>query len=275
MKNSFLTRLISFVSYTNRLILAEVILFFVFLIMFSVNPDYIRFVELNSANILSGKYLWTLLTSMFMHQGGLHLFVNMISLFFLGNLTEQIIGRKRFLMVYLVAGIIGGVLFVLGAWLGSVTGLQSALGGLGDYAAGASGALFGLLGVLAVLLPRYRVYLVMGPIIVLILEIILLPFLPAGVSGIFEILFTILMILSIFAMFSGNQTFRKLSMPVALSMWVAPIVAIVPLVVLSFFVALPIGNTAHFGGLIAGLAYGIFLRLKYPRKIEVLQRVFR
>lgn len=274
MRNSFFKKLVSSVSYTNRLILANVLMFFAFLIVLSINSDYIRFIELNPANILSGKYLWTLLTSMFMHQGGLHLFVNMLSLFFLGNLAEQIIGRRRFLVLYFIAGLLGGILFVFGAWFGSFVGLESVLGGVNDFAAGASGALFGLLGVLAVLLPRYRVYLVMGPIAILVLEVILLPFLPAGVSGIFEVAFTILMILSIFAMFSGNPTFRKISLPVALSMWVAPIVAIVPLVILSLFIALPIGNTAHLGGLIAGLAFGIFLRLKYPKKIEVLQRVF-
>jgi membrane associated rhomboid family serine protease len=37
----------------------------------------------------------------------------------------------------------------------------------------------------------------------------------------------------------------------------------------------PIGNTAHLGGLLAGLAYGIYLRKKYRRKTRYLDRVFR
>jgi len=37
----------------------------------------------------------------------------------------------------------------------------------------------------------------------------------------------------------------------------------------------PIGNTAHLGGLITGLVYGFYLRKKYPRKIQMLSRHFR
>ena len=43
----------------------------------------------------------------------------------------------------------------------------------------------------------------------------------------------------------------------------------------SIFAGLPIGNVAHFGGFIAGAAYGFYLRKKYRRKIEMLQRYFK
>jgi len=36
-----------------------------------------------------------------------------------------------------------------------------------------------------------------------------------------------------------------------------------------------IGNVAHFGGFIAGVLYGYYLRLRYRRKIEMLERYFR
>ena len=36
----------------------------------------------------------------------------------------------------------------------------------------------------------------------------------------------------------------------------------------------PIGNTAHLGGLLAGLAYGIYLRNKYKKKTRYLNRYF-
>ena len=35
-----------------------------------------------------------------------------------------------------------------------------------------------------------------------------------------------------------------------------------------------IGNTAHLGGLIAGLIYGLFLRSKYKNKIKYIQKRF-
>jgi len=36
----------------------------------------------------------------------------------------------------------------------------------------------------------------------------------------------------------------------------------------------PIGNTAHLGGLIAGLGYGFYLRNKYKRKVKLIGRHF-
>ena len=37
----------------------------------------------------------------------------------------------------------------------------------------------------------------------------------------------------------------------------------------------PIGNVAHFGGFLAGLIYGLYLKGKYPGKVNRLQRMFR
>ena len=36
----------------------------------------------------------------------------------------------------------------------------------------------------------------------------------------------------------------------------------------------PIGNTAHFGGLIAGIAYGIYLKKKYGKKTRYISKRF-
>jgi len=35
---------------------------------------------------------------------------------------------------------------------------------------------------------------------------------------------------------------------------------------------IPIGNTAHLGGLIAGVLYGIFLRVKFPKKVKMIDK---
>jgi len=48
-----------------------------------------------------------IVTSMFMHADVSHLFFNMISLFFLGPMVEQSLGAKKFLILYILAGIIG------------------------------------------------------------------------------------------------------------------------------------------------------------------------
>ena len=75
--------------------------------------------------------------------------------------------------------------------------------------------------------------------------------------------------LSVLVIFVGLLFF-----PLAMPFWILPIVAIVPLVVIGLFVNLPIGNTAHFGGLIAGIVYGKYLKNKYKNKTEIISKKF-
>ena len=265
-------------SLTNIIILVNIIIFFIAMTILAFDSNLINCIAIQPSNILSGISLWTIITSMFMHSGFLHLFVNMFSLFFLGNLTERIIGRKRFLWFYLISGIFAGLFFVLFAYLGTFlpgTFGDRLFGGLADSAVGASGALFGLLGILAIIIPRQRVYLILGPILIIILQIIVSQFAPEPFNSIFVIITSIIILLMILAMFSPNPKLRKLSLPAGMPLWFAPIAAILPLFLISLLVKLPIGNTAHLGGLIAGLAYGFYLKHKYKKKIEMLQRFFR
>ena len=99
--------------------------------------------------------------------------------------------------------------------------------------------------------------------------------LASTVLGPINIIANILIIIMIFAIFSFNLRIRKISVPLELPMWLLPIVAIVPLSVIALFIDLPIGNSAHVGGLVAGLLYGFYLRYKYKRKVKLLNRYFR
>jgi len=89
-----------------------------------------------AAGVKNGEW-WRLLTSAFLHYGPFHLLMNMYSLYFAGSILEQVIGRWRFLLLYLVSGIAGaaGALF----WSPNAATV------------GASGAIFGVLGALFVL----------------------------------------------------------------------------------------------------------------------------
>lgn len=273
-RSSIKTRKRSF-SLTTTLIIANVIIFFVASIFSLFYNNLIGFIAVNPSSVLSGEKVWTYFTSIFMHASFFHLFVNMLSLFFLGGLTEQIIGRKRFFWFYLIAGLVGSLFFVIFAYLGQFIPRGDFLfGGIADSAVGASGAIFGILGILATLLPRKRVYLIIGPLIVIVLQVLISGVLPS-ISNIIDIIGGILVFLMIFSMFSPNDKFRRIAVPLSLPFWLAPIIAIVPLLIIGFFVKLPIGNMAHFGGLVVGLLYGAYLRNKYKQKVKMLNRIIK
>jgi rhomboid protease GluP len=89
--------------------------------------------------IIDGQ-VWRLLTSIFVHGGFMHLFMNMVILFDIGRFFEPMIGRLYFITVYLSTGIFAG--------------LMSYMHYLDSYviSSGASGAIFGIMGAFLVLL---------------------------------------------------------------------------------------------------------------------------
>ncbi|QBJ96541.1 rhomboid family intramembrane serine protease [Rhodococcus sp. ABRD24] len=92
--------------------------------------------------VAQGEWI-RLLGSGFLHFGLVHLAVNMFALWVLGRDTEFVLGRSRYLAVYLLA-LFGGS--------ASALTFES----LGAFTAGASGAIFGIMGAQAVLLLRMR-----------------------------------------------------------------------------------------------------------------------
>jgi membrane associated rhomboid family serine protease len=79
---------------------------------------------------------WRLITSGFLHDGLLHIFINMVSLWFVGSALEPAIGRVNFLAVYFVSLLAGS----FGAlWFQPIS-----------PTVGASGAIFGIFGALII-----------------------------------------------------------------------------------------------------------------------------
>ncbi len=67
---------------------------------------------LSCQGIMSGK-IWTLLTYSFMHADLLHIFCNMLGLYFIGQYVERIFGNRRFYALYFLGAISGGLLWLL------------------------------------------------------------------------------------------------------------------------------------------------------------------
>jgi membrane associated rhomboid family serine protease len=87
----------------------------------------------------------TVFTSMFMHGGILHIAFNMLFLWIFGNNIEDAMGRGRYLLFYLLAGV-------------AAVYAQAGVDPSGTLPSiGASGAIAGVLGAYAVLLPRARI----------------------------------------------------------------------------------------------------------------------
>jgi rhomboid protease GluP len=95
---------------------------------------YNLFAASNGAATTDGEW-WRLLTSMFAHFGFIHLALNMWALVNVGPFLERLFGRVLFAVIYLGAGLGGGLLSL--AWNGDRV-----------WSAGASGAIFGLYGAL-------------------------------------------------------------------------------------------------------------------------------
>ncbi len=104
-------------------------------------------------------------TSMFMHASWEHILGNMLFLWIFGNNVEEALGRVRFLVWYVAAGLAATAL---------QTAVTLAAGNAGDASVpniGASGAIAGVLGAYFVLLPRARVLTLIFFGIILIREI--------------------------------------------------------------------------------------------------------
>jgi membrane associated rhomboid family serine protease len=73
---------------------------------------------------------WTMITSAFLHGSIIHILLNMYSLFIIGPVLERMLGRGRFLALYLVSAFGGSVAVLLLNPAGAVLGASGAIFGL-------------------------------------------------------------------------------------------------------------------------------------------------
>jgi len=122
--------------------------------------------------LLYGPYVadgqwWRLITSAFLHASILHIGLNMLALWWLGSIVEQLLGHTRYLALYFVAGLAGAA----GALL--ATPLQPTVG--------ASGAIYGILGALLIL-EWLQTGTFAGPALTLIVINLAFSFTASGIS---------------------------------------------------------------------------------------------
>ncbi len=111
---------------------------FVFILQLAV-PGFTDLLLLNKQAF---PEIWRFLTAIFLHGSLPHLLYNLFALALFGSMLEKLIGSRRFLLVFLITGILANII--------SINFYDSALG--------ASGAIFGVIGALIVLRPGMLVF---------------------------------------------------------------------------------------------------------------------
>ena len=135
---------------TWTLIIVNILVFY-----YQVTSGHYRYIIANYGvipiYILNGLRLHTLFTSMFLHADVFHLFGNMLYLYIFGDNVEDRFGHLKYLLLYFVFGLAGGLLHVF---------MSSLSGNSRDLlipAIGASGAISGVLGAYMIFFPNARI----------------------------------------------------------------------------------------------------------------------
>lgn len=127
----------------------------------------------NNILLVKNGEMWRLLTCAFLHVGLIHLVVNMYSLRVIGPSVEGLIGKGKFVFIYLISAI--------SASLMSLVFVDSNI-----VSVGASGAIFGLMGALLYFGYHYRLYLndaIKTQIIPVILFNLIMGFMMPGIDN--------------------------------------------------------------------------------------------
>ena len=151
----------SFRGVTRQLVLANVVVFFLLLILEFAAPRMalvlLTYFSLTPELLLHG-WLWQLLTYSFLNAGVLHVAFNMLTLWFIGSFLETSKGSRWLLEIYFLCAVGGAV---IGSALSFTHAFHSSPL---SSTSSADGALFGLLAAFAVLFGDLEMYMFPLPV---------------------------------------------------------------------------------------------------------------
>lgn len=111
-----------------------------------------------ATDVMAGKELYTVVTSLFVHANIMHFMMNGVVLFLLGVPFEERIGARNFVIIFFAAGIGAALMKLLYfASFGDLNPEVSDFIGAEANGIGASGAIFGILGAFVALYPKDKV----------------------------------------------------------------------------------------------------------------------
>ena len=157
---------------TYLLIAINVIVFLLMYVLGNGSTDVAtlaKFGANNSVAVATYHEYYRLFTSIFLHIGFIHLACNMYALYVIGPQIESFYGKAKFLIIYLLGGVIGN--------------LFANIFEVNTIGAGASGAIFALFGAMLYFGYHYRVYLGRTQILPVIVLNLLIGFTSSGISN--------------------------------------------------------------------------------------------
>lgn len=146
---------------TRRLVLINLVVFFVLLVLGAVNrslSDLIFGLLVLTPRAVTHGYVWQLVTYAFVHRGILEALFNLLSLWFIASYIEQVKGSRWLTEIYFLA-VVGGALIATALSFTPIPRLSPL-----DYASGAQAGIFGLLAAFAVLFGEQQFFLFPLPI---------------------------------------------------------------------------------------------------------------
>ncbi len=144
----------------TRIIIINVVVFIAInvirLVLFygsgGVTPEF--YFQLRNFFCVSGDWWhnlthpWAVITSMFMHEGFMHILFNMLIFYWFGKIVGDLIGDHRIAPIYLLGGIVGALVYFISANLMPDT--------IGSFAYGASAGVMAIVVASGVLSPDYN-----------------------------------------------------------------------------------------------------------------------
>lgn len=103
--------------------------------------DIRRRLAMNTNQVVHDHQWYRVFSSMFVHFGFFHILMNMVALYYIGNLMEPDLAVWEYLIIYLGAGICSSLMVML----------KDKIRHTDEISGGASGAIFGLLGALLIM----------------------------------------------------------------------------------------------------------------------------
>ena len=146
---------------TRRLVLINLVVFFVLLVLGAVNrslSDTIFGFFVLTPRAVTHGFVWQLVTYAFVHRGILEALFNLLSLWFIASYIEEVKGSRWLGEIYFLS-VVGGALIATALSFTPIPRLSPL-----DYASGAQAGIFGLLAAFAVLFGEQQFILFPIPI---------------------------------------------------------------------------------------------------------------